>query len=216
MDKISVTAATHDKALAMALEQLHITREALQYRVDRSEEEYLLDTHRPTEVTVIAWIRPEYVADQVRDFLQKLTYQMGFTVEVRMKLLEDRIMALMASPSSSILIGKNGSTLDAIQYLTTRVASRGGRVVPPIMVDIENYKERKCTRLERIARRTAQKVLAENHEIALPAMTAADRKIIHTALKDFQGVTTYSQGPEGDRYVVVAPGHPPAEVEKEI
>jgi spoIIIJ-associated protein len=88
--------------------------------------------------------------------------------------------------------------------------------VPPIMVDIENYKERKCTRLERIARRMAQKVLAENHEIALPAMTAADRKIIHTALKDFQGVTTYSQGPEGDRYVVVAPGHPPAEVEKEI
>lgn len=216
MDKITVTAATTEQAIGLALEQLHIPREALQFRIDRSEEEYLLDTHRPTHTTIIAWIRPEYVADLVRDFLQKLIHLMGFTAEVRIQLREDRIMALMASPGSSILIGKNGSTLDAIQYLTTRVAAKSGRVLPPIFVDIESYKERKITRLERIARRTAQKVVAENHEIALPPMTAADRKIIHTALKDFTGVKTYSQGPEGDRFVVVATGQRATEVEKEL
>jgi spoIIIJ-associated protein len=216
MDKISITAATTEAAIAIALERLRIPREALQYRIDRSEEEYLLDTHRPTETTLIAWIRPEYVADLVRDFLQKLIHLMGFTAEIRVQARDDRVVALMASPGSSILIGKNGSTLEAIQYLTTRVASRGGRALVPIVVDIENYKERKISRLERIARRMAQKVVAENHEIALPAMSSSDRKIIHTALKDFQGVKTFSQGPEGERCVVVAPGEHPTEVEREI
>lgn len=216
MDKIRVSAATSEAAIALALERLCIPREALQFRVDRSEEEYLLDNHSTEGTTIIAWTRPEYVADQVRDFLQDLTRLMGFPTEVRVQAREERITAQMASPSSSVLIGKNGATLEAIQYLVTRVATRGGRAVPPIMVDIENYKERKIARLERIARRTAQKVLAEKNEIRLPPMSAGDRKIIHTALKDFSGVKTYSQGPEGDRCVVIAPGYISTEVEKEI
>jgi spoIIIJ-associated protein len=216
MNKIRVTAATTEEAIEEALEQLRIPREALQFRIDRSEEEYLLDDHRPREVALIAWVRPEYVANLARDFLQKLVHLMGFAAEVRVQAGEERIAVLMASPGSSILIGKNGSTLDAIQYLVTRMAGRGGRVLPPIVVDIESYKERKISRLERIARRTAQKVVAEQHEIALPPMTAGDRKIVHTALKDYQGIKTYSQGVEGDRSVVIAPESSPAKGDEEI
>jgi len=216
MNKIRLTAATMDEAIALALEQLRIPREALQYRVDRSEEEYLLDDRRPREMTIVAWIRPDFVADQVRDFLQKLTRLMGFTAEVRAQVGEERISVQMASPGSSVLIGKNGATLEAIQYLVTRMASRGGRAVPQILVDIENYRERKISRLERIARRTAQKVIAEKREVQLPPMSASDRKIIHTALKDFTGVKTYSQGPEGERCVIITPSESTLEGDQEI
>jgi len=205
MNRIRVTAATVEVAIEEALDKLRIPREALQYRIDRTEEEYMLDDHRPQEIALIAWVRPEYVANMSRDFLQKLIHLMGFAAEVRVQAGEERIAIQMASPGSSVLIGKNGSTLDAIQYLVTRMAGRGGRVLPPIVVDIESYKERKTSRLERIAKRTAQKVVAEQREIALPAMTSSDRKIVHTALKDFKGIKTYSQGIEGDRGVVIAP-----------
>lgn len=210
MSKIRVTASTTDEAIEQAVERLRIPREALEYRIDHSEEEYLLDDHRPHETTIIAWIRHEYVADLARKFLQKLIHTMGFTAEVRVQILEERIMIRMASPSSGVLIGKNGATLDAIQFLVTRMVGRGGRVLPPIVVDIENYKERKISRLERIARRTAQKVVDEQCEIALQPMSASDRKIVHTALKDFENVKTFSRGAEGERCVIIAPGsvHP--------
>lgn len=215
MNPLRITAASTDQAVASALERLRVPREALQFRIDRSEEEYLLEDQRPRETTIVAWVKPDYVGDLARDFLQKLVHHMGFAAEVRVQLKEDRVMCLMASPSSSVLIGKNGSTLEALQYLTTRVATKGGRVLPPIVVDVESYKERKINRLERIAKRTAQKVLAEGHEIALPPMSAADRKIVHTALKDVAGVKTFSQGQEGERCVVIALGSP-EDVEREL
>ena len=205
MNKIRVTAATVEEAVDLAIERLGIPREALEYRVDRSEEEYLLDDRREREKTILAWIQPEYVTGQARDFLQRLIHKMGFAAEIRTQILEDRIMIRMSSPSSSVLIGKNGSTLDAIQFLVTRKVAKGGRVVPPIIVDIESYKERKISRLERIARRTAQKVVDEQQEIALDLMSPGDRKIVHTALKDFQGIKTFSRGAEGERCVVITP-----------
>jgi len=205
MNRIHITAPTCEEAIERALERLRIPREALEYRIDRSEEEYLLDNARVNETTIIAWIKPSYVAEQARELLQKLVHLMGFAAEVRAQASEDRVMIKMASPSSGVLIGRNGATLDAIQYLVTRMVAHGGRVLPPIIVDIENYKERKISRLERMARRTAQKVAAEKREIALQPMSASERKIIHTALKDFEGVKTFSRGAEGERCVVIAP-----------
>lgn len=205
MNKIRVTAATVEEAVDLAVERLGIPKEALQYRIDRSEEEYLLDDRQEREKTIIAWIQPEYVTEQARDFLQRLIHRMGFAAEIRTQIAEDRIMIRLNSPSSSVLIGKNGSTLDAIQFLVTRVVARGGRVLPPIIVDIESYKERKIARLERIARRTAQKVVADQQEVALEPMSPGDRKIVHTALKDFEGIKTFSRGAEGERSVVITP-----------
>jgi spoIIIJ-associated protein len=204
MDKIRVTAATVEEAIDQAVERLRVPREALDYRIDRSEDEYLLEHHEAEGKTILAWIQPDYIADMARDFIQHLVHRMGFAAEVRCQVREDRITIRMASPNSSVLIGKNGSTLDAIQYVVTRMAARGGRALPPIVVDIENYKERKISRLERIAKRTAQKVVADGGEVALQPMSAADRKIVHTALKDFEGVKTFSRGTEGDRCVVIA------------
>jgi len=205
MNKIRLSAPTTEQAMQCALEQLRIPKEALQYQIDRSEEEYLLDDRRPRDTTIVAWISPEFLADQARDALQRMVHLMGFPCEVRSEVGEERITIRMGSPNSSVLIGKNGATLEAIQYLVTRMIGKGGRVLPPIIVDVENYKERKITRLERIAKHMAQKALADHKEIVLQPMGAADRKIIHTALKDFRGVKTFSRGAEGDRCVVIAP-----------
>jgi spoIIIJ-associated protein len=206
MNTIRVSAPSAEQAVDLALKQLQIPRDALQYRVDHSEEEYLLDDRRSArEVSVIAWIRPEYLASLAREMLQKLIHMMGFLSEIRTEITDERIIVRLGSPNSNVLIGKNGSTLDAIQYLIMRMVGRGGRVLPPIIIDVESYKERKIMRLERIAKRTAQKVADEGHEIVLQPMAAGDRKIIHTALKNFRGIKTFSQGPEGDRCVVIAP-----------
>lgn len=216
MNTIRLSAASVEEAVDLAVERLRVPREALQWRIDRSEDEYLLDDRRPPTTTIVAWIKPEYVADQVRDFLQKMVHLMGFAAEVRVQVRNDCIHARMSSPNSSVLIGKDGATLDALQYIVTRMASLGGRVVPPIVVDIEEYRERKVSRLERLAEHTAEKVVDEGCEIALRPMSSGDRKIIHTALKDYPGVKTYSQGPEEERCVVIAPASGSSRSSEEI
>ena len=102
------------------------------------------------------------------------------------------------------LIGHRGETLDAIQQLTGYAVNRGRGRRARIHVDAEGYRARREESLNRLARKTAGKVVKYRRNITLEPMNAYERHVIHTALQDYPGVTTYSTGTEPSRRTVVA------------
>ena len=102
------------------------------------------------------------------------------------------------------LIGRRGETLDAIQQLTNYSVNRGQNKRVRIHLDAENYRAKREETLERLARKTAGKALKYHRNMTLEPMNAYERHVIHAALQDYEGVTTYSTGSEPNRRVVVA------------
>ena len=105
----------------------------------------------------------------------------------------------------SILIGKHGSTLDAIQYLTTTHVYKKIDKRYPVVIDINGYKERRFEKIESIAQNAAQKVVKFNKKIKLKPMTPYERRIVHMFLSDNEEVETASQGQGSSRYVILYP-----------
>ncbi|MDD3503261.1 MAG: protein jag [Eubacteriales bacterium] len=102
-------------------------------------------------------------------------------------------------------IGRHGETLDAIQYLTSLVANKHSEEHLRVVVDIGGYRRRREQTLINIAERAASKVNRSGKQYRLDPMNPAERRIIHSALQGFEGITTFSEGVDPDRYVVVAP-----------
>lgn len=102
------------------------------------------------------------------------------------------------------IIGRRGETLDAIQQLTSYSINRGASRRVRIQVDAENYRAKREESLVRLANRVADKVVKYRRNVTLEPMNAYERHVIHTALQDYPGVTTYSTGTEPNRRTVVA------------
>lgn len=102
------------------------------------------------------------------------------------------------------IIGRRGETLDAIQQLTSYSINRGASHRVRIQVDAENYRAKREESLIRLANRVAEKVVKYRRNVTLEPMNAYERHVIHTALQDYPGVTTYSTGTEPNRRTVVA------------
>ena len=111
----------------------------------------------------------------------------------------------LSGSNMGAVIGRRGDTLDAIQYLTSIVANREEEDRWRITVDTENYRKKRESALQALAQKTAQKALKYKKPVALEPMNPHERRIIHSALQDFDGVTTYSTGSEPNRRVIVSP-----------
>ena len=115
-----------------------------------------------------------------------------------------RYKAILEGQKLGALIGRRGETLDAIQQLTNYAVNSGSEKRIRIHVDAENYRARREASLESLAMKVAAKVKKYRRSVTLEAMNAYERHVIHAALQDVKGVTTYSVGAEPNRRVVVA------------
>ena len=151
-------------------------------------------------------------AAKAKTVLDDILRLMGFqaTVETRTGEKSDEIVLEIRADNSGLIIGRKGQTLEALQYLVTRIASEGpGTEAPHLIVDIENYYERRRKSLEDMALRLGEKAKRQRKTVTVDALSAADRRIIHAALQDDPWLTTRSLGqgsyrrlliiPEGDR-----------------
>ena len=102
-----------------------------------------------------------------------------------------------------ILIGKHGQTLDSLQYLTNLVANKNSNERVRVIIDVEDYRDRRIETLNRLAVRLADKVKRTGERVALEPMNPHERKIIHMALQGDRRVTTLSEGDEPYRHVVI-------------
>ena len=141
------------------------------------------------------------------DFVSGLLEKMG--VEGEIKVLPqvecDQLRIEISGPDMGPVIGRRGDTLDAIQYLGSLVLNNTLDEHVRLSVDTENYREKRMESLERLARKMAMKVVKSHRSMTLEPMNPYERRIIHAALQDFNGVTTYSTGTEPGRRVVIAP-----------
>ena len=117
----------------------------------------------------------------------------------------DQLRLELSGPDMGPIIGRRGDTLDAIQYLGSLVLNNALDEHVRLSVDTENYREKRSESLERLARKMAMKVVKSHRSMTLEPMNPYERRIIHAALQDFNGVTTYSTGTEPNRRVVIAP-----------
>ena len=144
-------------------------------------------------------------ARQIRAFLEGLLQHMGSAAQVKVYQPEKgRYKVILEGEKLGALIGRRGETLDAIQQLTNYSVNRGADKRVRIHVDAENYRLKREQSLQSLARKVAAKVVKYKRNVTLEPMNAYERHVIHTALQDVPGVTTYSMGTEPNRRVIVA------------
>lgn len=141
------------------------------------------------------------------DFITGLLEKMGVEGQVAtLPQVEcDQLRLEISGPDMGPIIGRRGDTLDAIQYLGSLVLNNALDEHVRLSVNTENYREKRAESLERLARKMAMKVVKSHRSMTLEPMNPYERRIIHAALQDFNGVTTYSTGTEPGRRVVIAP-----------
>ena len=145
-------------------------------------------------------------SEQIRAFLKGLLEHMDSNAEVKVyESDKGRYKVFLEGDKLGALIGRRGETLDAIQQLTNYSINRGSeKNRARVQVDAENYREKREQSLERLAEKVAGKVTKYRRNVTLEPMNAYERHVIHTALQDTPGVTTFSIGTEPNRRVVVS------------
>lgn len=151
--------------------------------------------------------KPENLVDleesPALDFLREMTAKMDLDVEVKAMVNEDCLYFDISGKDSGTIIGKRGQTLDSIQYLTSLVANKDKENYRRVIVDAENYREKRERTLEQLANRLADKVLRTGKSVRLEPMNPYERKVIHATLQRNAGVTTRSEGEEPYRRVII-------------
>jgi spoIIIJ-associated protein len=157
----------------------------------------------PAPAEQAAWDDSSAEARLARELLERSVAAIGVPATVAVR-DGDEVEAELRGADVSVLIGRHGQTLDALQYLANALAARSG-LERRITVDAAGYRARRTASLEGLARRAAEQAAASGRLVPLETMTAVERKIVHESLKDDPEVETASEGTEPNRYVVVFP-----------
>jgi spoIIIJ-associated protein len=146
-------------------------------------------------------------AERVRELLEHVSDALELEAEVEIVEEQDRIRGVLHGDDMGLFIGRHGQTIDAVQHLAFKIAAHGQSPAPKVEVDAAGYRERRRVALERQADQAASDAVRSSRPVALDAMSATERKVVHEYLKDRDDVETYSEGTEPDRHLVVAPLH---------
>lgn len=143
----------------------------------------------------------------VRSFLESVLGLLGVEVEVDIDIEEDGLHCDLncAQSDGGLLIGRHGATLDSLQYLTLRVLQAEGLERMRITLDVAGYRTRREKTLKQLARNAADKVLSEGRPYHFEPMSAMERRVVHMAIVEIEGLATESEGEGRRRHVVVFP-----------
>ncbi len=147
----------------------------------------------------------ERAVERVEELLDRIADAVDADVDVEVEEDEQGIVGEFVGEDVARLIGHHGQTIDAIQHLAYRMATRGDEERVSVIVDADGYRERRAAALRQTADQAAATALREGRAVPLEAMSALERKVIHEHLKDRHDLETYSRGQEPSRHLVVAP-----------
>lgn len=143
--------------------------------------------------------------ERVEELLARILDAVGIEAEVSVREDDDAVTAILDGEDLGLLIGRHGQTIDAIQHLAYRAAFRGAESRKRVTVDAAGYRERRAALLQHDADEAVEEALRIDAPVALDAMNAVERRVVHEYLRDRDGIETYSEGVEPDRHLVVAP-----------
>jgi spoIIIJ-associated protein len=205
MDTITVTGKNVAEAVQKGLEELGIREENAQIDILTEPSQGFLGLLGSKQAEVKISVKKPPL-DFMQDFLVDMLRMMGLKGEVDAYVKDENILCLdISGPDMGVLIGKRGQTLSSLQYLLNIVFHKEFKNVEGrLLIDVEGYRSRREKTLQRLAVNLAEKVVATKQQLALEPMNPQDRRIIHTALQDNPAVTTYSEGEEPHRKVIIS------------
>ena len=166
---------------------------------DKQREPEAVSNERPEQADI------ETQADVAKAFLEGLLEAFGLEAEVTTRIDGDILYMDVSGEQSEALVGPKGSVLDSVLELTRTVVQRKTFGAPRMRLDIAGYTERRREALRIYAAKLADKVKESGGEVMLEPMNPADRKVVHDAIAEIEGVRSFSEGEDQDRAVVVAP-----------
>lgn len=197
MKSIEMKGSSVESATEEALAQLGIKRE--QAIIEVISEGGLFSK---AAVKVTQKQQPEEAA---QEFLSGLFEKMRLNCQVLCEAKEKTLYAHISGPDSGVAIGYRGEVLDGIQYLTLLVVNKEDEDFFKVVIDAENYRDKRASTLKGLANRLAYKAYKTGKSIELEPMNPFERRIIHTALQESTYATTTSKGEEPRRHVVIIP-----------
>jgi spoIIIJ-associated protein len=145
-------------------------------------------------------------AGEVREVVERILEAIGVQARIEIVETDETVTATIVGRELGLAIGKHGQTIDAIQYLANAVIWRGrGDERKAVVVDAAGYRARREATLDALAKRNAERAISSGRSVELDPMTAVERKVVHVALKETDGVVTRSEGTEPNRFVVIDP-----------
>ncbi len=222
MQYTEFTAKTVEEAIEKGLQELSLTRENADIRVLEEGKKKLFGAVKArVEIAPLAQatadeqeaeveeipVRTDGMTDGERTvvFLEGLFKLLKITACTELVAEGKKVEINVTAANSTAVIGKHGATLDAIQTLAGAVANTGREDYKRVVVDCENYRENREATLNKLADNLAQKAMRLQRKIQLEPMNPYERRIIHAALSDYEGVKTVSEGKEPNRYIVIVP-----------
>lgn len=216
MRELEVLASNQEQAIEKAAEKAETKAEYLEiieeYEPDEidlkqyQEEEGLDAPLGKDEITLyVVRLGYSYYLEKAQQWTQGLIERFAPDSTATAVKFRDIIIIRLEVPETSILIGKKGATLDALQHVVVRALLTKDEKFPDIMLDVEGYRESKLSRLEKEARQAANRALRSGRGVPLTPMSPAERKFIHNMLKDMEDIQTESRGQDRGRHIVVEP-----------
>ncbi|CRK82449.1 RNA-binding cell elongation regulator Jag/EloR [Neobacillus massiliamazoniensis] len=204
MNQVTATGQTVEEAVESALAQLKTTKDRTDVSIIDEGKKGIFGIFgsRPAVVKVTVIIDP---LEEAKKFLTQVSEQMGAPVEIEIRRDGKQVNFVLTGEKIALLIGKRGQTLNSLQYLTQLVINRYSKQYLSVILDAEDYRNRRNETLIQLANRVAQKALKTGKDVSLEPMPSYERKVIHTALSENNRVKTSSDGTEPHRYVVITP-----------
>jgi spoIIIJ-associated protein len=152
----------------------------------------------------------EETHELVEDLLERIVDALGLNASIEVLTDGDTVTGTVHGTDLGLFIGRHGQTIEAVQHLAYRMAVHRGEGAGErkrIVIDAEGYRARREEALHRQADQAADDAVRYKRPVALDAMTASERKLVHEYLRERGDVETYSEGEEPDRHLMVAPLH---------
>ncbi|WNR44587.1 RNA-binding cell elongation regulator Jag/EloR [Paenibacillus roseipurpureus] len=203
MKKIVVTGKTIELAVQAGLAQWQVSEERVNIHILEQPSKGLFGFIGSRVAKVELELIPDPLEEAIA-FLQDMFEAMQISITIDTHKDREGYILNMSGSELGILIGKRGQTLDALQYLVNIVGNRYAKSHFRVMLDAENFRERRKKTLEELALRLANRVIKSKKEVILEPMNSQERKIIHAELQGHPVIKTYSKGEEPNRRVVIA------------
>jgi spoIIIJ-associated protein len=202
--QVTATGQTVEEAVESALAQLNTTKDRTDVAIiDEGKKGFFgIFGSRPAVVKVTVIIDP---LEEARKFLLQVSEQMGAPVKIEIKRDGKQVLFVLTGEKIALLIGKRGQTLNSLQYLTQLIINRFSNQYLTVILDAEDYRNRRNDTLIQLAHRLALKAVKSGKDVALEPMPSYERKVIHTALSDNKRVKTFSDGSDPHRHIVISP-----------
>lgn len=204
MREVTASGQTVDEAVQSALAQLNTTKDRVEVSVIDEGKKGFLGIFG----SKLAIVSVKLAKDQIKEtekFIIEVSRNMEVDVTLKTTVEDNHVKFELSGDKIALLIGKRGQTLNALQYLVQLIINKDSKQFYRVTLDAEGYRGRRKETLEALALKMADKAKRLNKKVALEPMPPYERKIIHSMLQNRKDISTYSDGVEPHRYIVVKP-----------